>query len=127
MPATSEAGLLEVLTIAVCQGLPDQLAAGTDVEADRHFGMLHILRPAGDAGFADEVDIAAQSPDARRLGRAKKSGALRNTPPRRFDFVTFVTARCAIAYWAARPIRIERAVFMRIVEHAPVIVVDKAL
>ena len=57
-------GLLEVLAVAVGQNLSDQSAAGINVETDRRFGMIDVLRPAGDAGRADAIDIAAQRTDA---------------------------------------------------------------
>jgi hypothetical protein len=83
MTAAAKPGPLEIIAIIVGENLADQPAVGIDAETDRRFGMIRVLRPAGDTGFTDAVDITTQPADARSVGSAQESGAQGNTPPTR--------------------------------------------
>src|ERR1700678_3358719 len=58
--AAAETSAFEVVSIVVRQRLPDQLAAGKNIKTDRRFGIVCILRPAGNAAWTDKVDKAPQ-------------------------------------------------------------------
>src|SRR5258708_5921645 len=112
---------------AVGRGLSDRRAAGMEVETDGRLGMVGILRPAGDAGFADGVDIAAQLAGARCVGRAKQPGALRNGPPHRLDFIAIIESRRTIARRSPDLVGVDRVVFMLILQHPAAVVLDPTL
>jgi len=63
----ADAGMFEVVAIVVGEHLSEQPAIGKDVETDRRFGMIRILRPAGHASRVDDIDRAAELAEARRL------------------------------------------------------------
>jgi hypothetical protein len=55
--SAAETSALKVVAIVVGKRLADQLAACINVETDRRFEVIEILRPALDRMRADEIDI----------------------------------------------------------------------
>ena len=52
--------MLQIVAIAVGQGLPDQPGADINVHTYWRFRIIDRLGPTGDAACADDVDIAAR-------------------------------------------------------------------
>jgi hypothetical protein len=67
MAAATEPCRAEILSIAICQDPTDRLPGQVDVEADRRLRMIRILRPAGDAFIAYQIDESMQPLGTRRL------------------------------------------------------------
>jgi len=59
--AAADAGVFEVLAITIGENLPEQSSAGENVETDRRFGMVGVLRPAFDDTRCDPIDKAPRS------------------------------------------------------------------
>ena len=73
--AAAQTGLLEVRAVPVGERLPDQPTAGIDVETNRRFGIIRILRPAFNAFAANAVDKAAYITNRRYCIAAAASPA----------------------------------------------------
>jgi len=127
--AAAEPGLFEIPAIPVGERLPDQPAAGQDVETHWRFRVIGVLRPAGNALGADDIEAAAKLAKACAVIARPQPGAPIDAAPDRLHFVAIIKARRAIACGAqrrgARRVRIDRVVLVRIVEHATAVVVDE--
>ena len=120
-------GRFQVLAIAVSKDLPDQPAVGIDVEANRHFWTIQVLRPAGDAGAVGAIDIAIQFPDIGLVAFDAEPGAQRDAPSGGLDLVALLATLCAVARRLIAFGRIKRRELVRVVELAAIVVNDKAL
>ena len=125
MAAVTQAGPFKIVAIAIGENLADQSAANVNVETDRRCGVVDVLRPALDDMRRYPIDKAAQVAGPRRLITRRQSGAQRNPPPDRLKFVAFIKPCRAIARERSRSVRIERPVFVCVVEYAAAVVVDE--
>ncbi len=127
VPTAADAGAFEIAAIAIGQNLTDQSAADINVETDRRFGMIDVLRPAFDDVRRDPVDKAAQIGGQGCFVSRFQSGAHRKALPDRPDLVAFIKPSRAIARDRCRCRRwVPHAVFMGVVEQAAAVIVDEA-
>ena len=125
MTAAAEPGGGQVLAKPVRQHLAEAASADEDVETDRRFRRVAVLRPALDRMLPDRVDIAAQRRGVLRVGRARQARAPLDALTHGVDLIAGVEPRRAIMRSVGRRIRIERTEFMRVVEHGAAVVVEK--
>ena len=125
MATAAEPSMLEVFAIAIGQGASDQDAIRINIQTDRRFGMVCVLRPAGDAGLPDMIDRAAQFADTRSVVRLGKSCTLRQASPYGFDFVAVIAPRRAITCRLPDIIGIKPVIFVRVVKHAAAVIVEE--
>ncbi len=92
--AAAEPGCPEVFSIEVGERLPDQMSVGVDVEADRRFGMVGVLGPAGDQLRVGDIDVAAER--AARRCAEYKPGAGGQAQPYRLDLEARIRPRRAV-------------------------------
>ena len=60
MMTAADAGLLEILSITIGQYLTNQSVTGKDVQTNRRFRMIDVLRPAFKDMRRDPIDETAQ-------------------------------------------------------------------